>query len=113
MMVVGFVFKVFAFSKEILPNGVQSDVVKVFGESAQHSQGIKLLCRQIPNLIFLSDKHIIFTKTAMIVSENLVDMSICSAFFTAEDSRKNRKALRGYEAIPCLKAIGFRFGNNL
>jgi hypothetical protein len=71
LVVVRFVFQVLTFSKEVLPNGVQSNIVKVFGESAQHSQSLEFLSRQVANLIFLSCVHWGSTKTTAIIAKLL------------------------------------------
>jgi len=58
LMVIGFVFQMFTFGKEILSNGVQSNVIKVLGESAQHSQSLKFFGRQVADLILLGCVHL-------------------------------------------------------
>ena len=57
------------FGKEILPNGIESNIVKVFSESAQHSQSLEFLDRQVANLIFLGCVHCCFTDIATIIAK--------------------------------------------
>jgi hypothetical protein len=61
-MVVRFISQTLSFSKEVLSALVQRHVKKIFAQTTQSREGIKLLFAQSSKLIFLGGVHITYSR---------------------------------------------------
>jgi hypothetical protein len=61
-MVVRFISQTLSFSKEVLSAFKQRHVKKIFAQTTQSRQGIKLLFAQSSKLIFLGGVHLTYSR---------------------------------------------------